>query len=309
VVKIFGSGYGNPVFINVLKQEKLKLISVTIALTRYNEPNGLLQQCLESIAAQKGVCARVFVLDQYECSNIRNLCVSLSSGDIAFEYNVIPARGCAHARNIALRRCSTDILLWTDPDVLLAPDWAETLCRALQERNFAVVGGKIMPRWHKSPSWYMKTNVMADHYSLIDFGPEDRETDRIIGGSMGINAGRLGEKAFFDERLGRKDGTLLGGVDAEFCQRIMRHGFAVCYTGRTAALHQIPESRMKLSWIVRKFYYGGISRGMRGGRPQAMNTKRKMADYIVLGVFAPFYLFGLFIGKKKGRIASCQSES
>lgn len=275
------------------------MISVSIALTRYNESDELLRQCLESIAAQKGVRARVFVLDQKECSDTRNLCVVLSSGDINFKYNVIPARGCAHARNIALRLCLTDILLWTDPDVLLAPDWAETLGRALRERNLAVVGGKILPHWYKSPSWYMKTNVMADHYSLIDLGLEDRETERIVGGSMGINVGLLGRKVFFDERLGRKDGTLLGGVDAEFCQRVMRKGFTVFYVGRAVALHQIPESRMKLSWIVRKLYYGGMSRGMRGGWPQAMNKKREMTDYIVLGAFAPFYLFGLIKGKKK----------
>ena len=275
------------------------MISVSIALTRYNESDELLRQCLESIAAQKGVRARVFVLDQNECSDIRNLCVVLSSSDITFEYNVIPVWGCAHARNIALRLCLTDILLWTDPDVLLAPDWAEILGSALREQNLAVVGGKILPHWSKSPSWYMKTNVMADHYSLIDLGLEDRETERIIGGSMGINVGLLGREVFFDERLGRKDGTLLGGVDAEFCKRVMRKGFTVFYVGRAVALHQIPESRMKLSWIVRKFYYGGMSRGMRGGWPQAMNKKREMTDYIVLGAFAPFYLFGLIKGKKK----------
>lgn len=279
------------------------MISVTIALTRYNECEELLQQCLESIAAQKDVRARVLVLDQKEHSETMNLCKSLSSENIIFEYHVIPASGCAHARNIAIHFCQTDFLLWTDPDMLLDPNWAKTLGSSLRERNLAVVGGRILPHWSKSPSWYMETNVMADHYSLIDWGPEDRETDRIIGGSMGINVGLLRRKVFFDERLGRKDGTLLGGVDAEFCQRAIRKGFTVFYVGRTTARHQIPESRMTISWIARKFYYGGISRGMRGGWPKAMNKKRELTDYIVLGMFAPFYLFGLLKGKKKSRQA------
>jgi hypothetical protein len=50
-------------------------------------------QCLEYIAEQNGVRGRVFVLDQKECSDTRNLCVVLSSGDINFEYKVIPANG------------------------------------------------------------------------------------------------------------------------------------------------------------------------------------------------------------------------
>ena len=66
MIQVFEAGHGNPVVINIVKQDKLKLISVTIALTRYNEYDELLRQCMESIAAQKGVRARVFVLDQNE---------------------------------------------------------------------------------------------------------------------------------------------------------------------------------------------------------------------------------------------------
>jgi GT2 family glycosyltransferase len=241
------------------------------------------------------------VLDQKECLEIRSLCAALSSADIAFEYNVIPAQGCAHARNIALRLCPTDVLLWTDPDILMAPDWAQKLAEALTARKLAVGGGKILPRWHGSPRWYMKTHVMADHYSLIDLGPEDRQTDRIIGGSMGIHVGLLRGKAFFDENLGRKEGTLLGGVDTEFCQRVIKNGFNVYYIGSATAQHQILKDRMTLKWIIRKFYYGGVSRALRGGWPEAMNKTRTLADYIVLGAFAPFYLLGLIKGKKKKR--------
>jgi glucosyl-dolichyl phosphate glucuronosyltransferase len=192
-----------------------------------------------------------------------------------------------------------DVLLWTDPDILMEPDWAQTLGGALLEKNHAVVGGKILPRWHGTPRWYMKTNVMADHYSLIDLGPEDRQTDRVIGGSLGINVALLRDKVFFDENLGRKEGTLLGGVDTEFCQRVIQDGFNVCYIGRSKTLHQIPEERMKLKWIIRKFYYGGISRALRGGWPESMNKTRTLGDYLVLGAFAPFYLLGLFKGKQK----------
>ncbi len=239
------------------------------------------------------------MLDQIDCQDIRNLCASLSSAAITFEYKIIPAQGCAHARNTALRLCRTDVLLWTDPDILMEPDWAQKLGGALMEKNMAVAGGKILPRWHGKPRWYMKTNVMADHYSLIDLGEKDRQTDRIIGGSMGIHAGLLRDRAFFNENLGRKDGTLLGGVDTEFCQRVIQHGFNVFYIGKAKALHQIPEERMKLKWIIRKFYYGGISRALRGGWPEAMNKTRTMGDYFVLGAFAPFYLLGLLSGRRK----------
>lgn len=272
------------------------MIFITIALTRYKEPDWLLNLTLESIARQGEVRAKVYVLDQFFHQETKDFCKSLCSESIVFEYQVIPCQGCAYARNYAIRLCQTDILLWTDPDVVLSPDWAYCLSQALVNKKCALVGGKIVPLWHRMPRWYMKSNIMTDQYSLIDIGEGEKETDRIIGGSMGINIKQMGQEASFDENLGRKNGTLLGGVDAEFCERAIQKGFKVYYTGQPVAHHQILESRMNLIWITRKFYYCGFSRAIRGGRPSAMNKKREAVDYFVLGVFAFFYITGFLIG-------------
>jgi len=272
------------------------MIFITIALTRCQEPYWLLNLTLESIARQGEVRAKVYVLDQSFHQETKDFCKSLCSESIVFEYQVIPCQGCSYARNYAISLCQTDILLWTDPDVVLASDWAYYLSQTLVNKKCAIVGGKIMPLWHKRPRWYMKSNVMTDQYSLIDLGEGEKETDRIIGGSMGINVKQMREEACFDENLGRQNGTLLGGVDAEFCERAIQKGFKVYYTGQTVAQHQILESRMNLIWITRKFYYSGFSRAIRGGRPSAMNRKRATADYLVLGVFTPFYVTGFLMG-------------
>jgi len=277
------------------------MILLTIALTRYNEPDWLLNLTLESLARQRDVTAKVLVLDQSFQKETKDFCDRLCSENIEFDYQVIASKGLSYARNVAISLCQTDILLLTDPDMLLASDWAYCLSRTLMDKNCAIAGSKIIPRWHKIPRWYMKSNLMTDQYSLIDFGQGEKETSRIIGGSMGINIKQIGQQAYFNENLGRKNGTLLGGVDAEFCERSIQKGFKVYYTGRTVAQHQILESRMNVFWISRKFYYSGFSRAMRGGRPSAMNKKRGPADYIVLGVFAPFYIIGLLIGLLKKR--------
>lgn len=277
------------------------MIFVTIALTRYKEPNWLLNLTLGSLARQRDVNAKVHLLDQSFHKETTDFCKSLCSENIVFEYQVIASKGISYARNVAISLCQTDSLLLTDPDVVLASDWAYCLSRTLMDKNCAIVGGKIIPRWEVRPRWYMKSNIMTDQYSLIDSGDAEKETDRIIGGSMGINIKQLGQQAYFNQNLGRRQGTLLGGTDAEFCERAIHNGFKVYYTGRTVAYHQILKSRMNLSWIVRKFYYSGFSRAIRGGRPSAMNKKRGTADYIVLGVFAPFYIIGLVIGLLKKR--------
>lgn len=279
------------------------MIFITIALTRYNEPDSLLNLALDSLAGQEDVCATVHVLDQSFHQETKDHCGNLCSERINFEYHVIPSRGCSSARNYAIRLCQTEILLWTDPDVVLASDWACCLSQTLVNKKCAIVGGKIIPRWHGTPRWYMRTNVMTDQYSLIDLGPGEKEADRIIGGSLGINIRQMGQEAWFHEELGRRNGTLLGGIDSEFCERAVQNGLKVYYTGRTVAEHQILEIKMNLHWIARKFYYSGLSRSIRGGRPSAMNKKREPADYVVLGMFAPFYGAGFLMGllKRKKR--------
>ena len=284
------------------------MIFITIALTRYKEPDWLLNLTLESIARQREVIAKVHVLDQFFSQETKDFCIKFSSESIVFEYNVIPCQGCSHARNYAISLCQTDILLWTDPDVILKSNWAYYLSQTLVNKKCAIVGGKIIPLWYRIPRWYMKSNVMTDQYSLIDLGEGEKETDRIIGGSMGINVKQMKEEAYFDENLGRKNGTLLGGVDAEFCERAVQKGFKVYYTGKPVAHHQILESKMNLIWITKKFYYSGFSRAMRGGRPSAMNKKKAISDYVILGVFAAFYITGFLMGllKKRNRGASLE---
>lgn len=272
------------------------MIFITIALTRYQEPDWLLNLTLGSIARQGEVRAKVHVLDQSFHQETNEFCDGLCSERIVFEYHVIPCQGCAYARNFAISLCQTDIFLWTDPDVILESNWAYCLFQTLVNNKCAIVGGKIIPLWHSIPRWYMKSNVMTDQYSLIDLGEGEEETDRIIGGSMGINVKQMREEAYFDENLGRKNGTLLGGVDAEFCERAIQKGYKVYYTGQSVAHHQILESRMNLIWIARKFYYSGYSRAIRGGRPSAMNKKKAIADYLILGVFTPFYVTGFLMG-------------
>jgi hypothetical protein len=178
----------------------------------------------------------------------------------------------------------------------MTSDWAHCLSKTLLNKDCAIVGSKIIPRWYKKPHWYMKSNIMTDQYSLLDCGPNEKEIDRVIGGSLGINLRQMDKEAYFDNNLGRRNGKLLGGIDSEFCERAIEKGFKVYYCGCTIAQHQILESKMTLSWTINKFYYSGYSRAIRGGRPSSMNKKREIVDCFILGLFAIFYITGLLAG-------------
>ena len=68
------------------------MILITIALTRYNEPDWLLNLTLESIARQREVNAKVHVLDQSFHQETKYYCKGFRSESIVFEYQVIPSK-------------------------------------------------------------------------------------------------------------------------------------------------------------------------------------------------------------------------
>jgi len=271
------------------------LISITITLTRYAEPNWLLFQNLDSLALQQDIQAIVLMLDQQECKETADYCRKLSTSKIEFKYVSIPAKSLSFARNEAIRMCSTDILLYIDTDAIADPLWAKHLSSILTQENVGVSGGKIIPKWLKKTSFIQKSQVVLDQYSMLDLGDSVVDVHRIVGANFGININRLGNIATFDEDLGRRNGKLYSGEETKLCADVTAKGFIVRYTGLAVVEHQVLPERIKFSWIATRMYYQGLSSAKRGGPPAPNNNgKYTMWDYLALSMLGPFYLYGFY---------------
>lgn len=267
-------------------------LKTTVSLTRYREPNELLCAALESLARQRGVELEVLVLDQMDDEAIRGMCERLSVGAIRFRYDVIPVRCLSYARNQAIKRCKTPVLLYLDPDAIADEDWAAQLTRTLVETASAVAGGKVIPLWLKRPGVVQRSSLVREQYSLLDLGNAEVPFHKVIGAGCGIHIPHLGKDAFFSEALGRRPGVLLGGEETDLCQRALARGFKVTYNGLATVQHQIPSERVSMGWVVRRMYYAGVSRRVKGGAPSPTHSTRNAWDYIVAPLVIPAYLVG-----------------
>ena len=54
------------------------MLNITITLTRYKEPNWLVNQTLDSLANQNNIKATILFLDQFENIQIKKYCTKLS---------------------------------------------------------------------------------------------------------------------------------------------------------------------------------------------------------------------------------------
>lgn len=270
---------------------------ITITLTRYKEPNWLINETLHSLSCQKNVKAEVLLLDQFYNKETEDYCRSHSNELIFINYVTIPAKSLSFARNHAVQQCKTNILLFIDSDAIADEVWAEHLSTTLLKDNVAVAGGKIMPKWHKTPLLISKSSMVMEQYSLLDLGNNTCSANKVVGANFGLNLERLGNIAYFDEKLGRREGVLLGGEETDLCDRARSSGLGVYYTGNAIVQHQILPERIKYNWIFNRIYYAGMSRALRGGTPSPTHSSSSLWNYIILPIIIIPYGLGFLRAK------------
>jgi len=277
---------------------------ITIGLTRHKEPNWLLNETLRSLSLQRDVKAEVLVADQFYDKETEGYCRSLTTAELVFKYIVIPEKGLSYARNYVIKHCATHILLFTDADAVPDVNWAAELSTSLSRTNVGVAGGKITAKWYKPPLFITKANLIREQYSLLDLGDEESTTRKVIGANFGLHLGRLKDVAYFDVRLGRNNGNLMGGEETDLCMRVDEQGMDVYYNGRAIVYHQILPERVSYRWIVMRLYSAGFARAMRGGKLAPTHSK-SFWDYLFMPFILAPYALGYFRMKFFGGQAGC----
>lgn len=178
-------------------------------------------------------------------------------------------QGKAAALNTAIRHATGDILVFTDDDALVEPDWLDRTGAALDETGAAYVGGRVLPRWETSkPGWIPnRSGRLWAVVALLDFGAERREFGRGIGWPLGVNMAvrasvfrELG--IWWDNRYDRIGNSLRGQGQREWCIRVRTAGLKGIYTPDMVVHHLVPADRLRKAYFRRWFYWYGVARAV-----------------------------------------------
>jgi hypothetical protein len=275
--------------------------SVTIAITRHDEPDELLLGALDCLQALQKVSATVLVMDQQPSSDIEKYCVAPRSGAVNFQYCTLAPCGISRARNTALKITCTDLLLFTEPDARVSSNWAFYLCQTLSG-GAVIVGGRILPEWECRPLIVASTGLIMDLYSLLDMGGGRRTSTKVIGCNFGIHISALGDSlAYFDENYGRSPGTLEGGEEIDLCNRAANNGLCIMYDGRALIRHRITRERISYRWLARRIHAAGKSRALKGGTPRPTNNPGVRWTSLLLLPLYCVYILGFLSYKYEAR--------
>ena len=239
----------------------------SILIATFNRDE-VLQQTLESLAGLRPDGPwEVIVVDNNSSDRTRDV-VEAAAGTFPAPLRYLFERepGRSAALNTGFRAAEGDIIVTTDDDVRVDPDWLDRIAAGFDAHGCDYVGGRVLPLWPAEvPGWLPARNeVLCGVIALIDYGPHPiRYGARVpLGVNMAIRRDALRRAGDFDSRIGRKAGTLLGQEVREWCVRAHAAGLVGYYVPDVVVHHLIPQDRLTKRYFRRWYYWRGVSRAI-----------------------------------------------
>jgi glucosyl-dolichyl phosphate glucuronosyltransferase len=187
----------------------------------------------------------------------------------ALHYIFEPEQGRYAALNTGIRAAKGKIIATTDDDARVEADWLTRAAAGLDTIGCDYVGGKVLPLWKgPRPSWL--PNQPGPHWAVLalqDHGPTSREFG--VNGlpwPLGINTAARRDAYeridLFDNRLGRKAGTLRNQAQREWHLRARAAGMHGFYVPDMVVHHVVEAERLNKRYFRRWYYWHGISRAI-----------------------------------------------
>ena len=185
---------------------------------------------------------------------------------VPLHYCFEPEQGRCAALNAGIRNSSGQIIVTTDDDIRVEKDWLDRAAEGLARLRCDYVGGRVLPLWSAPrPAWL--PNRGGRHWAviaLLDYGAEPIEFRRLmpLGVNMAFRREAFERAGLWDNRVGRKAGTLLGQEVREWGLRARAAGLTGFYIPEMTIHHVIPADRLTKRYFRRWFFWHGISRAM-----------------------------------------------
>lgn len=228
-----------------------------------------LRQTLESL---KGISTseswEVVVADNNSTDDTKEVVTrAAESFPVRLHYLFEKIQGRCAALNSGIAAASGEIIFTTDDDVRVEPDWLENAKRDLQTLGCDYVCGKVEPIWEGTrPRWIPALpDKLWAAIALLDYGSEPVELSQRyvpLGVNMAFRRECFDRAGLWDNRLGRKRGSLLGQEVREWTLRARAAGLRGVYAPDLVIHHWVPNDRLNKNYFRRWYYWHGISRAL-----------------------------------------------
>jgi len=271
-----------------------KRLFISVCICTYNRAKSLSAalQSLTAMEREEDLTWEVLLVDNNSSDNTRSVADSFSN-KLPLRYVFEPKQGLSHARNRAITECRSDILLFTDDDVVVEPAWLKKYVAAAQRFPGAdYFGGRVLPHWQDGrPPWLRDEPMplLSGLFIWYDLGQDTRQyvhTELLPYGASFAIRRRLFERLEpFRVDLGVSGNTPGRGEEAEYLSRARAGGSEGIYVGTAVCHHWVDLERLKLSYMYRFGIQKGIEQVIIAGRTYSGNTYLSELKYGLRGLF------------------------
>ncbi len=281
------------------------MTSASVVICTYNDDVEMVRSCVRSILRQTDVLFELLIIDSSKDGKIESFSQSLPEN---VQYIHVPPKGLSYARNEGVKAAKYSIVAFTDPDCIVEKGWLKEIVIPFDlYDDIAISGGKILPLWHRKPPLLFRSEYAKFSLSTLDLGGEPRflrDEEMIVGANFAIDKEKIKNDGLFSTRVGRRGSILLSGEETEICARVRKHGYKVYYTPRAIVYHRIKAERLNYKWMMKRVYWGGITRSILGrkillSKKEIGNALLNPYDIMYVVLFSLPYLLGYLHGKSK----------
>jgi GT2 family glycosyltransferase len=231
-------------------------IQISVVICTRNRGSQIIQT-VESVLKNRHSAFELLIVDQSSNDETEHAIAPFRT-DPRVRYIRTSTSGLGPARRLSLELVKSDIVLMTDDDCEVAPDWVDQMA-AVHEcyPQAAVVFCDVLPGPYDRARGFIPV-TMASQDSLIT---NVREWCQAGAANIGIGAG-IGVRRSLVQAIGSFD-TCLGAGTALYCAeetdlalRALLHGYQVYRTTRTSVVHHGFRTFEEGRQLMRGYMYG-----------------------------------------------------
>jgi GT2 family glycosyltransferase len=237
-------------------------IGISVIISTRNRAS-YLPDCLRSLAAQLvEVPHEVVVVDNGSEDATPELLARWCREHPEFRSTREERAGLSRGKNAGIRMARAPLLLFTDDDVVVPPDWIRSYVEFFSRHpvDTVVAGGPIIPVPEDLGSW----PSWLDDRALIDLGKLDhglerelRPPDYVFGANMAVPASLFSRLGLWNEDLGNTPTDRSTYEDTELQDRVWAAGGSVWFCPDAPIQHRVSRARSSPGPILQNAFGRG----------------------------------------------------
>ena len=228
-------------------------MDVSVIISTYNR-GSLLEKAIKSVLAQElgSPSFELVVVDNNSTDETKSVVESFAVNDSRVRYVFEERQGLSFGRNAGLAVAEAELVIYTDDDVVVTPNWVGKFHENfLRYPDADFIGGKVLPLWEVQPEPWL--DALMSPLALQDMGKEPfkvtlHDQRCLIGACLGVRRATFEKAGLFDTATQRV-GDMVGSTeDYDWELKVWEKGGFGMYVPDIVCSAEVSAKRMVKSY-------------------------------------------------------------